>query len=306
MELVAQDNLKLAVGSILLACLALSLGDALIKQSSASFPIWQIFVLRSAILLPLLACGLRIRGRATPIRPLHTGWTLLRSLILVLMWIFYFAALPQIELATAAAAYYTLPIFIILFAALFLGETISAPGWLAVVLGFTGTILILQPHAGEFDAYALLPIAAAICYAGAMTLTRSKCRGEKSMVLSLWLNLCFVGVGALATLALSLWQPAADSVAVNPFLFGPWTPMGLDEWRIMTILAGAILVGSIFAAVAYQNGPSSIIAIFDFSYLGFAVAWGLVLFGEIPEAPVAAGMLLIVIAGIVATRQRAP
>jgi drug/metabolite transporter (DMT)-like permease len=305
-EQAVEDNLKLAIGAILLACLALSLGDALIRQSSASFPIWQIFVLRSMIVAPLLIYILRIRDCATPIRPLHPGWALLRSLILVVMWIFYFAALPQMALATAAAAYYTLPIFIILLAAIFLGESMTPSSWMAVVLGFGGTILILEPRAGDFDAYSLLPIAAAICYAGAMTLTRSKCRGEKPLVLSLWLNLCFISVGALATLILSVWQPGTDMVALNPFLLDSWTPMGLGEWRVMAILAGAILVGSLFAAIAYQNGPSSVIAIFDFSYLGFAVLWGLLLFAEVPGARATLGMLLIVIAGIIATRQRSP
>ncbi|HKJ50534.1 MAG TPA: DMT family transporter [Gammaproteobacteria bacterium] len=303
MQLSAGDNPRLAIGAILLACLALSLGDALIKQSSARFVIWQIFVLRSLLVIPFLIYFVRIHRRGTTLMPRHVGWTLLRNLILVLMWIFYFAALPQIELATAAAAYYTLPLFIVLFAALFLGESITGGGWIALALGFTGALLILQPQADDFDGYALLPIAAAVCYAAAMILTRGKCRNERSTVLSLWLNLTFVGVGVIALGALQLWQLSADSVALNPFLFGAWTPMSPDGWRVMAILAVAILIGSVGAAIAYQNGPSSVVAIFDFSYLGFAVVWGSLLFGELPGPVVAGGMLLITVAGIIAIRQ---
>ena len=300
MEPSASDNPKLAIGAILLACLALSLGDALIKQSSARFVIWQIFVLRSAMVIPFLIYFVRIHGCEATIMPLHAGWTLLRSLILVSMWIFYFAALPHIELATAAAAYYTLPLFIVLFAALLLGESITGGGWIALALGFSGALLILQPQADDFDGYALLPIAAAVCYAAAMILTRAKCRNERSTVLSLWLNLTFAGVGAVVLGVLNLWQPPADSVSVNPFLFGAWTPMSADGWRVMAILAGAIFVGSVGAAVAYQNGPSSLVAIFDFSYLGFAVVWGSLLFGELPTLVTAGGMVLIAVAGIIA------
>ena len=79
--------------------------------------------------------------------------------------------------------------------------------------------------------------------------------------------------------------------------------MGLDEWRVMSILAVMIVVGSIFAAIAYQRGPSSTIATFDFAYVGLAAIWGFVFFGEIPEFFVWLGILLIVIAGIVAVRQ---
>ena len=299
------DNLKIAIGAIVAGCFALSLGDAMIKQQSAAFALWQIFVVRSAILVPFLVYLVYIVGRAKPIMPRHPGWTLLRSMILVTMWVFYFAALPHIEFAVAAAAFYTLPIFITLFAALFLGETISARGWLAVISGFVGTLLILQPQADDFNAWTLLPLVSAILYAIAMILTRSKCREEKPTVLSLWMNICFIGVGAFALLLLKLRNPDTDEVALNPFLFGAWTPMGLEEWRTMGILAAAILAGSIGAAVAYQLGPASTIAIFDFSYVGFAAVWGYLMFAEIPRGAVAVGILLIVAAGILASRPSA-
>ena len=304
MELAARDNLKLAVIAILAGCFALSLGDALIKQHSASFVIWQIFVMRSIIAIPFLIYFVRIYSCAVPIKPMRPGWTLLRSLILVVMWLFYFAALPHIELAVAAAAFYTLPIFITLFAAIFLGEKITARGWLAVLLGFIGTLLILQPQTDDFNTYALLPLVSAVCYACAMILTRSKCQQEKPTVLSLWLNICFIGVGAMALLLLKLWHPGVELVAANPFLFGEWTPMWLDEWRVMATLAIAIVIGSIGAAIAYQKGPSSIIATFDFSYVGFAAIWGFVLFAEIPGPQVSIGIALIVTAGVIATRQK--
>jgi len=297
------DNLKIAISAIVVGCFALSLGDALIKQQSTSFVLWQIFVLRSAILIPFLVYLVRIYSCADPIMPRHPGWTLLRSMILVIMWVFYFAALPHIEFAVAAAAFYTLPIFITLFAALFLGEKISLLGWLAVVTGFAGTLLILQPQADDFNAWTLLPLVSAVLYAIAMILTRSKCRAEKPTVLSLWMNICFIGVGALALLLLALWNPAVDKIALNPFLFEAWTPMRLEEWRTMGILAIAILVGSVGAALAYQKGPAALVSIFDFSYVGFAVVWGYVLFAEVPEKLVTLGILLIVAAGIIASRQ---
>lgn len=299
-----RDNLTIAISAVLVACLSLSLGDSLIKQQSASFVIWQIFLVRSAIAIPFLIYFVRIRSCEVAIKPVQMGWTLLRSLILVCMWVFYFVALPHIELAVAAAAYYTLPLFIMLFAAIFLSETITTRGWLAVVLGFIGTLLILQPQADDFNAYALLPVVAAICYACAMIMTRSKCRHEQPVVLSLWLNVSFVSVGALALLVLYICDLDAETQALNPFLLGEWTPMWLDEWRIMALLAIAFVVGSIGAAIAYQKGPPSIIAIYDYSYVAFAIVWGVLIFAEIPASLVTAGIVMIVAAGIVSIRQR--
>lgn len=304
MEIASRDNLKIAVSAVLIACFSLSLGDSLIKQQSASFVIWQIFLVRSAIAIPFLIYFVRIRSCEVTIKPVQMGWTLLRSFILVSMWVFYFVALPHIELAVAAAAYYTLPLFIMLLAAILLGETITTRGWFAVVLGFIGTLLILQPQADDFNAYALLPVVAAICYACAMIMTRSKCRREQPVVLSLWLNASFVGVGAVALLVLYLCDLDAETQALNPFLLGEWTPMWLDEWRIMALLAIAFVVGSVGAAIAYQKGPSSIIAVYDYSYVAFAVVWGVLIFAEIPAPLVSVGIVMIVVAGIISIRQR--
>ena len=304
MEIASRDNLKIAVSAVLIACFSLSLGDSLIKQQSASFVIWQIFLVRSAIAIPFLIYFVRIRSCEVTIKPMHMGWTLLRSFILVSMWVFYFVALPHIELAVAAAAYYTLPLFIMLLAAILLGETITTRGWIAVVLGFIGILLILQPQADDFNAYALLPVVAAICYACAMIMTRSKCRHEQPAVLSLWLNVSFVGVGAVALLVLYLCDLDAETQALNPFLLGEWTPMWLDEWRIMALLAIAFVVGSVGAAIAYQKGPSSIIAVYDYSYVAFAVIWGVLIFSEIPAPLVTVGIVMIVVAGIISIRQR--
>ena len=304
MQVTEADNLKLAIGAILSAVFALSLGDALIKQYSADFVIWQIFVMRSAIAVPFLVYFARIRSCTVSIRPSSIPWTLLRSLILVFMWMFYFAALPHVDLAVAAAAYYTLPLFITLFAALWLGEEIRTRGWIAVALGFLGTLLVLQPQADDFNLYSLLPVVAAICYACGMTLTRSKCRGERATVLSLWLHGSFVAVGGLALVLLYAWSPAAETVAVNRFLLGAWTPMWIDEWSIMAILSVAAVIGSIGGAIAYQRGSASIVATFDFAYVAFAAIWGFLLFAEVPAPLVSAGIVLIVVAGVIASWQR--
>ena len=293
------DNIPLAIAVILLTVLALSLGDALIKQTSASFVLWQIFVLRSIIAIPVLLVIIRLRYASVPWVPKAIGWTLLRSLLLTLMWVAYYAALPNLELSIAAAAYYTLPIFITLFSALLVGEAVGRVGWIAIALGFVGVLLILKPAAGDFNAYALLPLVSAMLFALAMILTRTKCRNEHPLILSLVLNISFIAVG----LAASLVVPFMGEADTHAFLIGSWSPMGADEWLAMTMLATSILIGSVGAAIAYQSGPSSVVATFDFAYVGFASVWGLIFFGEVPDAIALAGMIMIVAAGVISVRR---
>ncbi|MDP3340625.1 DMT family transporter [Frigidibacter sp.] len=290
------DNLPLAVSVILVTVLALSLGDALIKLTSSSFVIWQIFVIRSLIALP---CLLALTGRSTLRPPKAAGWVALRSATLVAMWICYYLALPHLSLSAAAAAYYTLPIFITLFSALFIGERISRAGWIAVALGFLGVLLILRPGLGDFNGWAILPLIAAMLYAGAMILTRTRCRDENPLILSLALNICFVATGSVAAAGIAL----IPAEARQGFLLAPWASMGMAEWLSMALLAAALLIGSIGAAIAYQNGPPAVIGAFDFAYVAFAVLWGVVFFADVPDLTSAAGMALIVGAGILSLRQ---
>ena len=137
-------------------------------------------------------------------------------------------------------------------------------------------------------------------YAGAMILTRTRCREQPPIVLSLALNIGFVIVGALAA-AIILPLP---ETARHGFLLAHWAPMGQPEWISMALLAVALLIGSIGSAIAYQNGPPAMIGTFDFAYVGFAVLWGIIFFAEVPDATSTLGILLIVGAGILSLRQR--
>jgi len=289
----------LAVSVVSFTVLALSLGDALIKFTSGNFVIWQIFVLRSALVLPLLLAYLALKNPTALSVPTALGWTILRSLLLVGMWVAYYLALPHLQLSLAAATYYTLPIFITLFSAAIIGDRISRLGWAAVFLGFFGVLLILRPKAGDINFFALLPLLAAILYALAMILTRTKCRSENPIMLSIALNVAFIAIGGIVATLIALF-------AAEPregFLFAPWAAMGGEEWLSMAVLASAILIGSVGAAIAYQKGPPAVVGTFDFAYVGFATIWGTVFFREIPDTLSLLGMALIVVAGILSLRQ---
>ena len=249
------DNIPRAVGAIIVTVLVLSLSDALVKMTSSSFVIWQIFVIRSLIVIPILLVFLAVRLPDKLRVPRAAGWVILRSSMLVGMWVFYYTALPKLELSAAAAAYYTLPIFITLFSAIFLGDRISRAGWIAVFVGFVGVLLILRPEAGDFNGYAILPICSAMLYAGAMIVTRSRCRDEHPVMLSLCLNLVFVVVGVSAALVIQM----LPNETRQGFLLADWAAMGPSNWLAMALLAVAIIIGSVGTAIAYQNGPPAIL-----------------------------------------------
>ena len=297
------DNFKLAVFSIIFAVLALSMGDAVIKYFSASFSLWQIYVIRSLIAVPILIAVIKFREPTLSLKPVSISWTAIRSLLLGVMWVAYYTALPHIKLSVAAAVFYTIPLFITLFSAVFTGDKVTSKSWIAIVLGFFGVLVIVRPDADGFNAYVLLPLLAAILYAVAMILTRTKCLDENPKILSLSLNITFIGMGIVASLLIAIWDPAESAKNTYPFLIGDWAVLDLSGWLTMSVLAIVIIFGSLFAAIAYQNAPSSVVATFDYSYLAFAALWGLLVFSEVPDALTILGMVMIAGAGMIAIRE---
>lgn len=298
------DNVPRAIFAVVFAVLALSLGDAVIKSISVSFPLWQLYVLRSMIALPVLVAFIKVRHPDTKLVPNSIGWVAVRSLLLASMWVAYYSALPHLQLSVAAAAYYTLPLFITLFSGFLVGERIGVIGWFAICLGFAGVLVMLRPDTSGISIFALLPILAAVLYALAMILTRTKCQEESPYVLSAALNLMFILMGLTATATLSLANVGADIVSQNTFLLSGWISLGYKELIALVVLAAAILIGSIFAAIAYQSAASSTVATFDYSYLAFSVMWGLIFFAEFPDTLTIIGIAMIAIAGIVAVRSK--
>ena len=299
-DIKAVDNVRLGVATIVGTVLALSLGDALIKAlgGGGGMGIWQLFSVRSLLAFPVLLLGALLIFGAERLTPRSIPWIAVRSILLALMWIAYYLSLPLLPLAVAAAAYYTLPLFIVAFAAIFAGEAVGRMQWAGVVLGFLGILLVLRPGGDAFQWAALLPILAAILYAAAMILTRTKCLNEHPASLALGLNATFIVFGATGLAVGALLE--LDTAG---FLTTSWVVMSPDEWRNIAILAALILVASIGTAVAYQSAPASTVGTFDFAYVGFALIWGAVFFDERPDAVAVAGIALIVIAGVLAVRR---
>lgn len=297
----ATDNRPLAIATILFTVFAMSAGDALIKGmgTDSTVGMWQLFAVRSVIVMPVLLGAGLVFGLRASLVPRSALWVGLRSALLVMVWIAYYTALPYLPLSAAAAALYTLPLFIVAFSALWAHDKVTPLQGIAALLGFVGVALVLRPGSEAFSFYALLPILAAMLFAGAMVLTRLRCRDEHPLAMVFSLHVAFIVTG-LAGLAILTVVP---SFASDSFLTSAWHSMALAEWRLMGLLALSILIASVGTAVAYQKAPTSIIGTFEFAYVGFAVLWGILLFAERPDLLTLAGLALIVVAGALTIRK---
>tara|TARA_B100000700_G_scaffold39766_2_gene40151 strand:+ start:15382 stop:16293 length:912 start_codon:yes stop_codon:yes gene_type:complete len=292
-----RQGVMLIVGSV---CL-LALSDALVKYLSAALSLWQLLASASLVSLPMLAGCLVLRGGLAALVPERIGWVVLRSLLLLAMWLLFYAALPLIPLATAAVGIYTTPLFIAIIASLVGDERLTLHGWAAIGIGFAGVLLVLRPGTGLVSFAAILPVAAACCYAVAMVLTRRHCAGERPLVLALGLNLSFALAGIVGS---GLTVVIDDAASQQGFLNREWQPLEVIEIGLILLYALLMVTVNTGVARAYQIAPSSLVGTFDYAYLLFAAVWGLVLFDEVPDRLSVMGMGVILIAGGLVMRRR--
>ncbi|SIT12918.1 DMT family transporter [Paracoccus saliphilus] len=285
--------------AILCATMLMALQDALVKLLSAGLPLWQFFLLRSLLILPLLA-ALIARTGCDRLRPALNRWVLLRSTLIVAMYVFFYAALPVLELPVVSAVYYTGPLFIVLFTGLLLREPVLLAQWGAVIVAFIGVLIVLRPAGDDFSLFALIPLASALCYALAMIATRGRMGDVDPWVLTFSLNLVFAATG-LAGIGLSALIASPE---IYPFLLTAWAPLDSDNTTVVALLAVISIVIHVLLAQAYQLGPTVVVAGLDFLYLGFATVWAALFFGTFPGLPVILGTCLIGVAGLLGVLSR--
>lgn len=293
---VSKDSVFKGMSLISAAVFLLSLADAAVKYFSARLPLWQLFLIVSCLSVPALGMWLGSRVKSNRLRIASINWLMARSILLVLMWVSYYSALPLIPLSVAAVAIYTTPIFIAIISTRYGGEPLSRLGWAAVGIGFLGVAMVLRPGTDTFVPATLLPVTGAVFYALAMVVTRRHCREEHPLVLALGLNIAFLAaasIGGVASLLVS-----EGTAARAQFLLAPWQPLGWQELLFIFFYACALIFINTATARAYQIAPSALVGTFDYAYLAFACLWGYVFFREIPDTFTWAGMLLILMAGL--------
>ncbi|AWD20527.1 DMT family transporter [Fuscovulum blasticum] len=284
-----------------------SVQDLILKRLSGDYPLHQAMVLRSLTALPFhLAIVWWFDGRLSTITT--PGWwkMLARGLLNFTAYTAYYLGLAALPIATTVALFFTAPLFITLSTALFFREKVPFASGLAVVLGFTGVLLIVRPGASGLGWTALLPILGALGYALSMVVARPMGRTESAAAMAFWGNSCFL-ICALALSAVfgsgTMVETADPSLA---FLTRGWIMPPLRDLALMVSCGVIAAVGLTLLTHAYRIAPSAAIAPFEYSFMFWGLLWGWKFWGDLPDALAWVGIAVIIAAGIYVIRQPAP
>ncbi|WP_299751127.1 DMT family transporter [uncultured Tateyamaria sp.] len=287
-----------------MAALTISIQDVVFKLFSSNLTLWQIFALRGVLAVPLLLTVSWMRGAHKGIlRAAFGKWPLLRALFITTTFLAFYAAIPFISLSTVGAANYIAPIFVALLSAYVIKEAVGPLGWIGVLLGFVGVVVLLQPGTDAFSPWVLLPVMGAAFYALAHITTRTRCQGVPLAALSLSQNTVMLLAGISVSLLLVCLKPQGEMVAAYPYIFGEWSTVRPNDWLVLLLLAGFAVVIGMMLAGAYQAAPPSTVATFEYSYLVFVAVWDILFFDIAPTVASITGVILVVTAGLLVLRR---
>ncbi len=256
--------------------------------------LWQFHLSRALLMLPLII-GLSLLGLGG-LRPKRLGPVVLRSVLITLAMLFYFASLALMPIAQALAGLFTSPIFVLLLFSLAMKQTIGPWRILAVLTGFAGILCVLQPNPTDFDARTLLPVAGGLFYAFSAIITRSHCSDESTVALLANMVITLGLAGALGLVVFTAFPFATpdgpDGFAVRGWV---WDMQPALPWILVQAVGSTAAVFMLIKA--YQVGEPSYVAVFEYSVMIFGPLFAWVALGQMIGVMQIAGIGLIATAG---------
>lgn len=287
-----------ALAGILAICgatFAFTLQDVIMKVMLADYSLWNLLLVRLIVSVVLLSALISMLGGQHRFRSANFFTHLVRGFIMSLCFIAFYAALPFMELTSIATITYAFPLFTAAFAAIFLKETVGWRRSLALAVGFAGVVVAIRPGSDVFDPVSLLPLFTAVTYAITLIMLRRMGDVESTLTVALHTSVTFGSFILLNGYLLSL---ILGPLAGFEHLYWTWRMPPLSDAPILFLLGVCGVAGLTLASRAYQIGPASFIAPFDYVYLAWAAILGFILWGALPDTYTLAGMMLIVGAGI--------
>lgn len=201
----------------------------------------------------------------------------------------WFWALSLIPLAQLISLEFTMPIWVLILAALFLGERLTRRRSLVVFIGFAGALLVARPDFGALDPGMVAAAGAAIGFAGSVVFTKVLTRHETVISILFWL--------VVLQSILGLITAGFDGDITAPSLANlPW----------LVVLGAAGLTAHLCLTNALMLAPANVVVPFDFLRLPVLTLVGFFFYDEMIDAPVVIGAGLILLANALNLRTKPP
>jgi drug/metabolite transporter (DMT)-like permease len=214
---------------------------------------------------------------------------LLRGVLHAAATLLFFTAVKYMPLADVFAIYFVEPFMLTALSAVFLGEKVGWRRWLAIIIGFGGAMIVIQPSFALFGLTSLLPVACAFLFALYLFLNRAIGDADAPLTMQ-----TISGVGGTLFMGVALF--VGDQMGNADFAMA--LPKSGFTLALLAVLGALSGYGHLLVVRAFRLAPVSILAPFQYFEIISATILGFLLFGDFPTASKWLGVVIIVGSGL--------
>ncbi len=260
--------------------------NSMMKHLASQFDPWMVGLLRYVMGAVVIA-GASLRLGLRTLWPRSPRLQLVRGLFHAGGMIIWFSALPRVGLTELTAIAFSGPIFICLGAVLFLNERMTGARWVAILVGFAGVLLVLNPGTSAgfagISSGMLLMLASQPVFAGSYLVAKALAGRERSEVIVLWQHLWVV-------------------VLLAPLALPHWTPLSALQWALI-VACGFFGAGGHYCMMrAFRVADISAVQTVKFLELVWAGILGFLVFGSVPASATVLGGAVILASTLLLAR----
>ncbi len=277
----SQERLR-GVACMVAAVFVFSIMDSLMKRLSAHYGPLQISCLRCLsswlFLLPPIAWRRSWATLRFTNPPLH----LFRGVLGILMLGSFVFAVHRLSMAQTYSLFLAAPLLMTALSVPIHGEKVTGKRWLAIIVGLSGVLVILQPWGKGSISLAAASAAAlaTICYSLSALTVRTLGRGNSSMSMVFWyLLLVSIGSGALA--------------------IGDWRPIPASDWGWLVAIGVTGALGQMWLTDAFRRAPPSVVGPFEYTAILWAFGIDWIFWSASPSLSLVIGACIVIASGIV-------
>jgi len=204
---------------------------------------------------------------------------LVRAFCLFGATFFMYIAITRMQLGDAAAIQFLAPVLMTAFSGVLLGEHVGPRRWAAVGFGFIGVLLVARPGSGVLGWNALLPLATAFLLAGYMMLTRI-IRDKDDPATT------------------TFYSTALGALILSVLVIFYWKDLSAFQWSLMLTMGAAGAIGHFMLVKAFHSAEASMLAPFTYSQVIAAIAWGFIVFADVPSVWTLSGASVVIGSGL--------
>jgi drug/metabolite transporter (DMT)-like permease len=275
------QNIPRGILCILLSTVLLTVQDAMTKWLLDSHSVGELMAYKGALSLPLaLALHWLMGNGLGSLRSAKPGFTAYRTLMGLICSVFVALSFVYLPFADALAVIFLSPVIITALSPLVLKEKVGWQRWLAVVVGFSGVLLITDPSEGALQWYVLIPLTAAFTAALRDIATRQLGGVDPPTTTLVWMMVATTVTGSLSL----------------PFVGATWpTP---ENWALLVASAVLVVLALWLIILAFQLTSGSIIGPFRYLSLVWGGLIGYAVWGDIPTETKLVGAALVCGSGL--------